>query len=227
MKIKNTYDKDFTKRFMESEWFVLILLHLSHKKLLGMSRQKQDLMFINSIKKILKYLNTKQEEKLTRESYSSINYGERTTQLENKIDCPYCKHYCEKTCKQNNIELNCFESNELEKEIIKEENFEIGYIYKITNLINKKIYIGKHISTTFDPDYFGSGRNINKAIEKYGIENFKIELECWAKNNMELDNLEIKYILQYRKLLGARNCYNIADGGGDWNKYLYKNKKTI
>jgi len=59
MKIKHTYDRDFTKRFMESEWFELILLHLSHKKLPKMSRQKQDLMFIDSMKKILKYLNKK------------------------------------------------------------------------------------------------------------------------------------------------------------------------
>lgn len=59
MKIKKIYDKDFAKLFMESEWFELILLHLSHKKLPEMSRQKQDLMFVNSMKKILKYLNKK------------------------------------------------------------------------------------------------------------------------------------------------------------------------
>ena len=43
-------------------------------------------------------------------------------------------------------------------------------IYKITNLINNKIYIGK--DTTSDPNYFGSGLLINRAFKKYGKENF-------------------------------------------------------
>ncbi len=47
-------------------------------------------------------------------------------------------------------------------------------IYKITNNINKKIYIGKDI--TCNPNYFGSGVFIKKAITKYGRENFTKEI---------------------------------------------------
>ena len=51
------------------------------------------------------------------------------------------------------------------------------YLYKTTNLINNKFYIGVHAShKEHDLNYFGSGVAINRAIEKYGIENFKNEI---------------------------------------------------
>ena len=57
-------------------------------------------------------------------------------------------------------------------------------IYKITNLINSKIYIGK--DTTSDPNYYGSGILIRKSIQKYGIENFLKEVIDTAENNSDL-----------------------------------------
>lgn len=55
-----------------------------------------------------------------------------------------------------------------------------GYIYKTTNLINNKIYIGKHKSNLFDINYYGSGKIIRRALNKYGKDSFKLELleEC-------------------------------------------------
>jgi hypothetical protein len=47
-------------------------------------------------------------------------------------------------------------------------------IYKTTNLINNKIYIGK--SNTNNSDYLGSGKRLKLAIKKYGKENFKKEM---------------------------------------------------
>ena len=41
-----------------------------------------------------------------------------------------------------------------------------GYIYKTTNLINGKIYIGQHKSEVFDNSYYGSGKLIGRAITK-------------------------------------------------------------
>lgn len=40
-------------------------------------------------------------------------------------------------------------------------------IYKITNNVNNKIYIGKHQTENKDDDYMGSGKIIKRAIEEY------------------------------------------------------------
>ena len=51
-------------------------------------------------------------------------------------------------------------------------------VYRITNMINGKKYIGKHSTTDVYDGYFGSGIAIKQAINKYGIDNFKKEIIC-------------------------------------------------
>lgn len=51
-----------------------------------------------------------------------------------------------------------------------------GYIYETFNAITNKKYIGQHKSEKFDPKYFGSGKILLSAINKYGIENFKCKI---------------------------------------------------
>jgi group I intron endonuclease len=86
----------------------------------------------------------------------------------------------------------------------------IGYIYKTTNLLNNRVYIGKKHKSIFDPTYYGSGVILNEAIKKYGKENFKIELLDWADNIKKLNYLEKYYILQ---LTDVYDLYNISKGG--------------
>lgn len=87
-------------------------------------------------------------------------------------------------------------------------------IYKVTNLINGKIYIGQ---THFrNDDYLGSGIIISSAIAKYGKNNFKKEYIDNANTQTELDEKEkfwIKELNSQDKNIG----YNIADGG--WNDF--------
>ena len=49
-------------------------------------------------------------------------------------------------------------------------------IYKTTNLINGKIYVGMHSTDNLNDGYLGSGWILKQAIKKYGKENFKGEV---------------------------------------------------
>jgi len=83
----------------------------------------------------------------------------------------------------------------------------MAYIYKTTNILNDKIYIGQ---TIYDnSNYYGSGKYLKTAIKKYGIENFKKEIidEC---DFDELNDREIYWIDFYDSI---KNGYNISKGG--------------
>jgi hypothetical protein len=86
----------------------------------------------------------------------------------------------------------------------------IMQIYKITNLINHKIYIGK--DTTSDPNYFGSGLIIKRAFEKYGKENFIKEVIDETDDYDELSKKEIHWISEYQSTKREIG-YNISPGG--------------
>ena len=85
-----------------------------------------------------------------------------------------------------------------------------GYIYKITNNVNGKTYIGKHMSNIID-DYAGSGKILWKAYKKYGMESFSKTIICRAVDLQHLNALEKYWIAEYRSRGKAE--YNIADGG--------------
>lgn len=85
-----------------------------------------------------------------------------------------------------------------------------NYIYKITNQINGKIYIGKHSTDNLDDGYMGSGILIRKAEKKYGIENFTKEYLAFCDTEEKLNWFEKFYIKKYK----ARQVgYNLTDGG--------------
>jgi len=88
-----------------------------------------------------------------------------------------------------------------------------GYIYKTTNLINGKIYIGQR-KGEFYPYYYGSGIHFLRALKLHGRNNFKVNLITYAKTKDILNRLEKKYIDNHRKRIGKKRMYNIADGGG-------------
>lgn len=90
-----------------------------------------------------------------------------------------------------------------------------GIIYKITNLINNKVYIGKTISSlekrfnahfTIKRKYY-----FQRALHKYGRENFKIEQICSSLNINNLDELE-KYFINYYNSIFPYG-YNLTFGG--------------
>ena len=92
-----------------------------------------------------------------------------------------------------------------------------GYIYKTTNSINGKIYIGKHKSDEFDPLYKGSGSYLWRAINKYGWNNFYVEMLCPCFSLEELNSEEI-FLIDYFNSRDHQLGYNLMKGGdgGDY-----------
>ena len=88
-----------------------------------------------------------------------------------------------------------------------------GVIYRVTNLLNSKIYIGSDTKNggEGDPEYMGSGILIKKAIKKYGIVNFKKEILFKCSSPDELKTKETECIREYRSFDRSIG-YNISDG---------------
>lgn len=96
-----------------------------------------------------------------------------------------------------------------------------GYIYKTTNLINGKIYIGQHKSDIFDPNYMGSGKLIHRAFDKYGKDNFIVELLVECDNREDINKCEKEQILLHHSD-DINIGYNISHGGDGGDVFSMK-----
>lgn len=89
----------------------------------------------------------------------------------------------------------------------------VGFIYKTTNLVNGKFYVGKCMNDPRDK-YLGSGKLLKQAIQKYGEHNFRREILQYCAQE-DLDDMERIWI---ERLDAKRLGYNIQDGGtGGWS----------
>lgn len=89
-------------------------------------------------------------------------------------------------------------------------------VYKITNLINNKIYIGKHKTSNLDDTYMGSGKILKHAIKKHGIDNFIKEYLFIFDNEEDMNNKENEIVSE--KFIKEDTNYNINVGGdGGWD----------
>ena len=90
------------------------------------------------------------------------------------------------------------------------------YIYRITNLINGKTYIGQHKYKKLDDSYMGSGKILKQAIKKHGVENFKKEiLYSRIQYKETADDME-RFAIAKERAIGKAE-YNIANGGQGGN----------
>ncbi len=83
-------------------------------------------------------------------------------------------------------------------------------IYKTTNIITGKIYIGQDKNN--NPNYLGSGKILIQSIEKHGRENFKKEIIEHCSTKEQLDLAEMHWISYYEST-NRDIGYNIAAGG--------------
>ena len=89
------------------------------------------------------------------------------------------------------------------------------YIYKITNVLNNKYYIGMHSTDDLGDGYLGSGRKLAKAKKRYGKENFKKYILEFLSNRSSLKEREKQLV--NKSTLKDLLCMNLAIGGSGWD----------
>jgi hypothetical protein len=88
-------------------------------------------------------------------------------------------------------------------------------VYKITNKINNKIYIGVHKTENLNDGYMSSSEVVKYAIKKYGIKAFTKEIIYFANSEKEMFNKEAEIVNE--SFVKRKDTYNINCGGnGGW-----------
>jgi group I intron endonuclease len=100
-----------------------------------------------------------------------------------------------------------------------------GSIYKVTNTVNSKIYIGqtrqnpaskRWYSHKWDALHGRTKTAFANALVLHGCENFTFEVICTCSNLEELNKKEQEYILLFSSL--APSGYNLMKGGDNFEK---------
>ena len=103
------------------------------------------------------------------------------------------------------------------------KKYKYHYFYKITNLINNHFYYGVHNTNNIEDGYMGSGKRLQYAIKKYGIENFEKEILKYFDTMDEAFEYESEIVTE--ELVKDQNCYN-QKLGGDFSWSLLRNTIT-
>lgn len=102
---------------------------------------------------------------------------------------------------------------------------EYGFVYKITNLTNEKVYIGKklfwfkktktikgkkkrYLAPSDWKTYFGSSKTVQEDVQLHGKEMFKREIVRLCKNKGECSYYEAKSQFEHDVLLNPNLYYN-------------------
>ena len=101
------------------------------------------------------------------------------------------------------------------------KNKRFHFIYRTTNLINGRYYLGMHSTNRIDDGYLGSGKRLYYELNKYGRNNFKFEILEQFGSREELVQAEINLITE--EDIKNSNCLNLKSGGeGGFSKEIQK-----
>ena len=98
------------------------------------------------------------------------------------------------------------------------------YLYKITNQLNNKVYIGqtvdihrrRHAHQSYAKNPERTCQYIHRAMSKYGVENFTLDIIDFGLDKHQADCLEINYIIQFDSR-NPEKGYNFKPGGKTWD----------
>ncbi len=84
-------------------------------------------------------------------------------------------------------------------------------LYKTTNTLDGKVYIGVHKTENPYDDYLGSGKYLNLAVKKHGREYFTKEiLETFSTPEMAY---QLESIIVNKDFVRSKDTYNLKEGG--------------
>ena len=98
-------------------------------------------------------------------------------------------------------------------------------LYKTTNNINGRYYIGIHSTTNIDDGYVGSGSAFKKALKKHGKENFTREIILFALNRESLSYFETIFVTE--NVCNDPQSYNIRTGGDECYAQNYETRMKM
>ena len=84
-------------------------------------------------------------------------------------------------------------------------------VYKTTNIVNNKIYIGLHSTNNINDNYIGSGYVLKEAIKKYGKSKFKKEILYVFNSRDEARKMEASIV--DKDFCKRKDTYNLTEGG--------------
>ena len=102
-----------------------------------------------------------------------------------------------------------------------------NYTYMVTNKINGKVYVGSHSwdGEGLDPNYYGSGTAISRAVKKYGKENFQVEV-LYFYDTVEECRADEERILTEYNVKDCPHSYNIKNAAVGFTSEDLKGKNN-
>lgn len=85
-------------------------------------------------------------------------------------------------------------------------------VYRTTNILSGKYYIGSHSTYKVEDGYLGSGKILKMAIRKYGRPNFSREILCFCTTHEAMRQVETA-LVRYAIDTDKRECYNRSYSG--------------
>lgn len=85
------------------------------------------------------------------------------------------------------------------------------YLYKTTNILSGRYYLGMHSTDDLNDGYIGSGTYLKRSINKYGAANHKFEILEFFNSREELARKEEELVTL--KEIAKENCMNLKVGG--------------